>query len=205
MSDPQTYLARWSALHADIPASGLARRWLLFCFPLARMLIRVPPLVLTFSGVAVSAGVPAAAAVGGRWVFLGAFLAVAAGILDNVDGAVAAITDRATTFGAVVDSVADRLSDSACLLALWYLGAPGWLVGAAAFLTAVQEYVRARAAGLGMPRLPLTIWERPTRIILIAGLLVGCGIFTGQTALITTIGAAVALGLVAIGFMQLAR
>lgn len=200
----ESYLRSWSALHGDLPPQGLARRWLLLWLPVARRLTRFPPVALTGGGVVVSAGVPVCAAAGGRWPFLGAFLVVAGGVLDNLDGAVAALTDRASGFGAVLDAVADRISDTAGLLALWYLGAPGWLVGVAAFGTAVQEYIRARAAGLGMPALPLTVWERPTRIILVAGLLIGCGIFTG-TAAIPTAGTAVALALLLIGFTQLAR
>jgi phosphatidylglycerophosphate synthase len=200
----EAYLRAWSALHGDLPPHGLARRWLLLCYPIARRLTGIPPIVLTGCGLVVSAGVPVCAAAGGHWPFLGAVLVVAGGVLDNLDGAVAALTGRASGFGAVVDSVADRISDSAGLLALWYLGAPGWLVGVAAFGTAVQEYVRARAAGLGLPALPLTLWERPTRIILLAGLLIGCGIFTG-TAMIATAGAAAALALLLIGFTQLAR
>ena len=46
-----------------------------------------------------------------------------AGLLDNVDGAVAVLTGRATAWGAVLDAVADRVGDLALVGALLLAGA----------------------------------------------------------------------------------
>jgi CDP-diacylglycerol--glycerol-3-phosphate 3-phosphatidyltransferase len=204
--DRDEYLRRWSVLHSDVPPSPLVRRWLAFCYLLARPLAqwRIPPLAVTVIGLAMSAAVPVVCIPAGRWVFLATALTVLSGVLDNLDGALAALLGRATRFGAVSDSLADRLADTAYLLALWLLGAPGWLIGLAAGLTFLQEYLRARAAGLGAAEAgAITVWERPTRVILVAGLLLGCGLNPAQAGGIATTGAAVALGFAVVALAQL--
>ena len=204
--DRDEYLRRWSVLHSDLKPSLLVRRWLSVCYVCARPLValRVPPLAVTMAGVLISGGVPALCIPAGRYVLLAAFLAVFSGVLDNLDGALAALTDRATGFGAVADALADRLADTAYLLALWLLGAPGWLVGLGAGITFLQEYLRARAAGLGVTENGIiTVWERPTRVLLVAFLLLGGGVRPGHADGIATIGAAAALALSLIGLAQL--
>ena len=184
----------------------LVRRWLSVCYVCARpfVALRVPPMAVTVAGVLISGGVPALCIPAGRYVFLAAFLTVLSGLLDNLDGAIAALRDRVTGFGAVADALADRVADTAYLLALWVLGAPGWLVGLGAAVTFVQEYLRARAAGLGVSEIEvITVWERPTRVILVAFLLLGCGIRSGHADSIATAGVAVALALSVIGLAQL--
>lgn len=198
------HLRRWSALHGGLRPSALVRRWLGFVQLLATPLRRVPPGALTLGGFLVAVGVPLVCLPGGRWPLLGAALVVCSGVLDSLDGAVAALAGRATGLGAVLDALADRCADTAYLLALWVLGAPGWLVGLGAGLAALQEYVRARAATLGMPESAvLTVWERPTRVLLAAFLLLGCGLLTGHADSIATAGAAAALGLGLLGLGQL--
>ena len=55
------------------------------------------------------------------------------------------------------------------ITALWLLGAPGWVCVVAGVLTGLLEYVRASAIAAGMPGIGVvTVWERPTRIIVIA-------------------------------------
>lgn len=73
----------------------------------------------------VSVAVAAIAAAGGRWPLAAVAVAVAAGLLDNLDGAVAILAGRTSRWGFVLDSLADRLSDAAYVAALWLLGAPG--------------------------------------------------------------------------------
>lgn len=78
---------------------------------LARGLIalRVSPDVLTFLGLPAT-GLAAVLLAGGlfRW---GALVVAVAGILDILDGAVARLADRRTSFGAFFDSTIDRYSD----------------------------------------------------------------------------------------------
>lgn len=133
--------------------------------PLARW--RVAPAVVTLAGVLVAAAMLGPAAAGGRWLLLAAVLLAGNGLLDSMDGCVALLTGRATRWGYVVDSAADRISDSLLVLALWLAGAPAGLCIAAGAVAAMQEYVRARAGNAGFHEIGVaTVAERPTRIIL---------------------------------------
>src|SRR6185312_7632346 len=112
---------------------------------------------------------PARSDLAGRWLSLAYRLArplvavpivVLAGLLDNLDGAVAVLSGRTTRWGFVLDSLADRLSDAAYLLALWFLGAPGPVCVAGGSLMMLQEYARARAGNAGMGEVGVvTLWE----------------------------------------------
>lgn len=202
------YLTRWAPLHGDYePApTSLAGRWLTLAYVIARPLAArgVSPDVLTAWGVLVSAAVAAAAAPGGRWPLVAVGVVVVAGLLDNLDGAVAILTDRTSRWGYVLDSLADRLSDAAYLLPLWFLGAPGPVCVVGGALMGLQEYARARAGNAGMGEVGVvTVWERPTRVILTAGLLLGSGLLVGRADLIATAGAAVWIALGVIGLTQL--
>ncbi|HEV7653200.1 MAG TPA: CDP-alcohol phosphatidyltransferase family protein [Mycobacteriales bacterium] len=206
--DLRGYLARWAPLHGGYePApSSLAGRWLTLAYTLARPLAArgVSPDVLTAWGVLVSALVAAVAAPGGRWPLAAIGIAVAAGLLDNLDGAVAILSGKTSRWGYVLDSLADRLSDAAYLLPLWFLGAPGPACVIGGSLMVLQEYARARAGNAGMGEVGVvTVWERPTRVILTAFLLLGCGLVVGHADLIATLGAAAWIGLGVIGLTQL--
>lgn len=204
------YLKRWAPLHGDYepaPAS-LAGRWLTLAYLAARPLARrgVAPDALTAWGVLASAAVAVVAAPGGRWPLAAVGIVVAAGLLDNLDGAVAILSGRTTRWGFVLDSLADRLSDAAYLLPLWFLGAPGELCVAGGALMGLQEYARARAGNAGMGEIAVvTVWERPTRVILTAGLLLGSGLLVDRADLIATAGAAAWIGLGLTGLTQLLR
>jgi len=193
--DRAEYLRRWSPLHGgyDPDGSTLTSRWLALVYLAARPLaVRgVAADALTGWGVLLSLAVPAVAGYRGWWPLLAAALLVLAGVLDNLDGAVAVLTGRASGFGYVLDSVADRVSDAAHVAALWALGAPGWLCLVGGGASGLQEYARARAGAAGMTELGLlTVFERPTRIVLTAFLLVGCGLLTGSAGRVATVGAA---------------
>jgi CDP-diacylglycerol--glycerol-3-phosphate 3-phosphatidyltransferase len=161
----------------------------------------VPPDLVTTLGVLVSGAAVGVAGAGGRWLLLSAFAVAASGLLDGVDGAVAVLTDRATRWGFVLDSVADRLSDLGYLLTLWLAGAPGWLCAAGGALMLLQEYLRARAAAAGMSEIGVvTVSERPTRVIVTAAFLLGAGLFGDDVW--ASLGAA---GWVALGIVGLAQ
>ena len=95
-------------------------------------------------------------------------------LLDGIDGTVAIITGKSSKFGAMVDAVADRLVESLWAIALYLLGAP-WEIVLVAWLAAfTQEYLRARAGGLGVNQVLIVTWcERPVRATLIFIPLVG--------------------------------
>jgi CDP-diacylglycerol--glycerol-3-phosphate 3-phosphatidyltransferase len=202
------YLRRWAPLHGgyDPRPGSLAGRWLSLAYAAARPLAArgASPDALTAWGVLVSASVAAIASAGGRWPLAAGGVVVIAGMLDNLDGAVAILTGRTSRWGFLLDSFADRLSDAAYLVALWVLGASGPLCVAGGGLMGLQEYARARAGNAGMGEIGIiTVWERPTRVILTAGLLLGCGLLPDSAEVIATAGATawVVLGLV--GLAQL--
>jgi phosphatidylglycerophosphate synthase len=190
----EEYFARWAELHGDYhPSSNwMVRVWLSIIYALARPLaaLRVPPDAITVFGGLLTGVAVWIASLGGRWVLLASTLILLTGILDNLDGAVAVLSDRTTDFGYVLDSVVDRVSDVLYVVAFWALGAPGWLCVTAAALAGLQEYARARAAAVGMSEIEVvTPSERPTRVLVTAMFLLGAGIYTGSAAGWATAGA----------------
>lgn len=114
----------------------------------------------------------------GQQTLAGALLLPVAA-LDMLDGAVARATQRATRFGAFLDSTIDRYVEAIIFLALLVVYAPRGdaLTNVAIFLAAVGSlmvsYTRARAEGLGL-RCEVGLLPRPERIIILAlGLMSG--------------------------------
>jgi phosphatidylglycerophosphate synthase len=117
---------------------------------------------------------------------------------------VAVMTGRVTRWGGVLDSVTDRVSDVAYLVALLLLGAPAWVCAAAAFLVLLQEYVRARASVVGMSDVGVvTVSERPTRVIATAMFVLGCGLYPAHAAAWATAGAVFFVAAGVVGCTQL--
>ena len=187
LPDRAAYFERWSALHGGVDLlSPLVRGWLTLTYavaaPVARR--RVSPDALTLLGLVFALLVVPLAWAGGRWPLLAVALVVVSGLVDSLDGAVAVLTDRATRWGAVLDSVADRCSDIAYVVALLALGGFGdrgvviAAAGAAAALVLLQEYARARATASGMSDVGIvTVSERPTRVIGAAMFCLGAGLY----------------------------
>lgn len=202
------YLDRWQELHAgyDPRSSPLVHGWLTVVYAVARPFARlgVPPDVVTLLGLVVSGVVVWLAALGGRWLLLAAVVAGLSGLVDSIDGAVAVLTGRSTRFGAVLDSVVDRLSDVLYLVALWLVGAPAWACVLAGVLVLTQEYARARATAVGMDDIGvLTIGERPTRVIVVAMFLLAAGIYPASASLWASLGAYASCAIAAISLAQL--
>ncbi len=173
--DRATYLRRWSTLHGGARPTGLVGGWLWLVHavasPLARR--RVPPDAVTGLGLAVACTAPLVAS----WEPLGAALAAGivalSALVDSLDGAVAIMTGRTTRWGAVLDAVADRISDAAFVATFWIVGAPAGLCVAAVALGWLQEYTRARAGAAGLAELAvLTVNERPTRVLVVVMFLI---------------------------------
>jgi phosphatidylglycerophosphate synthase len=209
LPDRDAYFDLWSGLHGGYDPRGAywPRTWLTLTYrcavPLARL--GVAPDAITLAGGLISAMVAGLAALGGRWPLPGVVVVVGSGLVDNLDGAVAALTGRATAFGYVLDSLVDRLSDGCYLLALWLLGAPAWLCVLGGVVTMLQEYLRARAGNAGLAGLGVvTVAERPTRVIVTAFALCGAGVLPGHAAPAGTLAAAAWLVTGAVGFCQLA-
>jgi len=108
----------------------------------------------------------------------GVCLIVAAGI-DGLDGALARQTGKPTRFGAFLDSVLDRVSESAVLLGMawWYMGQPGHteeiLAYFAIFGSLMVSYARARAEAIGV-ECKVGLFTRVERsVVLVAALVLG--------------------------------
>jgi len=162
-----------------------------FIIPLANFLARagISANALTILGCALNVALGAVIATG-RLRLAGFCLIAAAGI-DGVDGALARQMGRPTKFGAFLDSVLDRLSESAVLLGIawWYMGQPGRIEEILAYVTLVGStmvsYTRARAEGIGVD-CEVGLFTRMERcIIIIAALILGV---TSQALWLLAIG-----------------
>lgn len=206
--DREGYLDRWSQLHGgyDPRSSRLTHAWLMLAYTVARPLavLRVPPDLVTGLGLVVSGVAVCLAWLGDAWVVGAAVVVALSGLVDNLDGAVAVMTGRTSRWGFVLDSVVDRLSDVLYLVALWLVGAPAWLCVVAGALMGLQEYTRARAGNAGMGEIGVvTVWERPTRVIVTAMFLLGAGIHVESAPQWASAGAAAWAALGLVGLAQL--
>jgi phosphatidylglycerophosphate synthase len=211
LPDLRQYLVGWAELHGgyDAVSARLVGGVLSGVYRAARPLARfgATPNALTAAGPVV-AGVAAVLAGAGRWERAGAAGVVAiSGVIDNLDGAVAVLTDRASRIGYVLDSVVDRLADGLWLLALWQAGAETGTVLGAATAVVILEYTRARAGAAGMQEIGVvTVAERPTRMILVAAALLVSAVLAGWASDVATAGAAALIGVTAgaVGQLSLA-
>jgi CDP-diacylglycerol--glycerol-3-phosphate 3-phosphatidyltransferase len=110
---------------------------------------------------------------------VGGIVMLLASALDMLDGALARATGKASPFGALLDSVFDRLSEAAVLfgVVLYALDRGNEDQAALAFVAIVGSlmvsYVRARAEGLGVSMTD-GLFTRPERVIVLgAALLIG--------------------------------
>lgn len=216
LPDRDGFMDRWQALHGghDPRASAWVRGWLTVVFRIARPLARhgITPHALTAVSAWLAALALLPAVAGGRWPVLAAWLVVASGLVDGLDGAVAALTGRATPLGYVLDSVVDRLTEVAFLAAVVLAGGrAGWagpavgLAVACGALLLFHEYLRARAAGAGAGEVgAVTVAERPQRVIVLALSLHVAGVAPAGAGGIVTAGLAVMLALSVAGLIQLA-
>ena len=163
--DKEEFFATWSNLHGDAKIEGIVKAWLQISFavvkPLSRM--KVTPNLLTFAGLLAAVAL---------WQFANSWAAAVLLVLslffDGIDGSIAIVSRVTSKFGAFTDSFVDRISEVFWALALYKLGASATLVFLALLATYIQEYLRARAGGLGYEEVGIvTICERPVRASLI--------------------------------------
>jgi CDP-diacylglycerol--glycerol-3-phosphate 3-phosphatidyltransferase len=201
------YLAAWSRWHGGTGTeSGLVRGWLSLAWTLARPLAAVPPILATALGLLVAGAAVAPAYSGGAWLVLAGVLVGLSGLLDSLDGALAIGTGRASRRGFVLDSVVDRLTEVAYAGALWVGGAPGWLAVTFGALCWLPDYLRARAGQAGVRETgAISVWERPTRVVMTGLTLVGAGVVAGVglDVEVVTAGAAAGALLGVVGVVQL--
>lgn len=115
-----------------------------------------------------------AAVVYSQWQLNRAFLILApvlmliSGLLDALDGVIARIHQKATTFGAFFDSMLDRYSDAIVLCGIIAGGLTNLTWGLAALVgSMLVSYARARAEAAGVKMESVGLAERAERIVLI--------------------------------------
>lgn len=204
----QEYLQAWYAGHggADLHRSWLVRTWLVLVHAVAQSPARagVPPDAVTLAAGALAAGVVWAAHGGGRWLILAAVLVGVSGLLDSMDGALALITGRTSRWGALLDSVVDRVADACLLLALALAGAPVWSCLISWLLLVMLEYSRVRASTLGAGSVGvITVGERPTRMIVVGMFLLAAGVRPAAAATWASLGSYVLVAVGAVAVVQL--
>lgn len=155
------FFSIWGRLHGDAEISGIIKGWLnisyLIVKPLAK--VRITPNVLTILGLLFGALLYVNAE-----TFWAPALLVLSLICDGIDGSLAIVTNKSTKWGAILDATVDRLTEIFWVLALYKVGADLNLLIIVLLAASVQEYMRARAAGLGVSEVGIvTFAERPVR------------------------------------------
>ena len=151
----------WSSLHGGAEIKGVVKAWLAISFSSAKFLskIHITPNILTLLGVVFA--IAMAVNPLSLWAIPLLVLSLYA---DGIDGSVAIYQERQSSFGAVLDSVADRVSEALWFYVAYRIGAPAWLVLGTYVVASTQEYARARLAALGVSNVGVvTPAERPVR------------------------------------------
>ena len=161
--------------------SGKLKKSDRFLEPVAKGLARagITPNSLTVLGLVITI-------IGGYYlylgdIFLGCFIILVGGVADILDGLVARHTGSASTAGAFLDSLLDRISDTVIFVSVIlgahieeFLDLPGLLWGLGALTGALlTSYVRALSEAKGVQMKGRGLIERPERLIIfcLAGLL----------------------------------
>jgi phosphatidylglycerophosphate synthase len=165
------FFAQWSALHGGAKIEGIVKIWLGISFQCARALskLHVSPNFLTLFGVFTSISLYLLLLDNPGSYFFALLLLAISLAADGIDGSLALVSKKGSRAGANLDALADRISESFWALALYLIGGDYRLVLAAWLISSIQEYIRARSAGLGLRDIGIvTICERPVRASLIA-------------------------------------
>ena len=123
--------------------------------------------------------------VGAGWLLAGGIVFLFGGGLDLMDGALARLTNKVSPFGALLDSVFDRLSEAALFVGLAVyalredIGEDRQVFFMTVLLLALifsqgVSYLRARGEGLGVFT-KAGLMTRPERVVLL-----GVGLIVGQ-------------------------
>jgi archaetidylinositol phosphate synthase len=154
------FFVTWSKLHGDAKVVGIVKAWLIISFSLVKPLskLKFTPNKLTLLGLFF--GILLYLNAQSPWA---ALLLVLSLICDGIDGSLAILTSKFSKWGALLDSTIDRITEVFWLLTLYKIGADLKLLLIIVFAS-VQEYLRARAGGLGMSHVGVvTLAERPVR------------------------------------------
>jgi phosphatidylglycerophosphate synthase len=157
----EEFFSTWSDLHGNAKISGIVKAWLSISYLIVKPIskVRITPNILTMFGLFF--GVILFLNANTSWASV---LLVLSLICDGIDGSLAILTKKSTKWGAILDSVVDRLTEIFWVLALYKIGADLKLLVLVLLTASLQEYVRARSAGLGVSEVGIvTFAERPVR------------------------------------------
>ena len=163
--------------------------------PVARFMERVglTPNLVTLIGLLIAVGGAGLVAVGQWWA--GGAVVLFGGVFDMFDGALARMTGRASKFGALLDSVVDRVSEAVALFGVlaFYLISDNDIGAALAYAAIIGSlmvsYMRARSEGLGI-ECKVGVMTRPERVAAIGfGLIAAHWIPVVMPVVLGTIGA----------------
>lgn len=141
--------------------------------PIVRVLVAVGVTANMLTVVGFLGNVAAAYLVATGELVTGGLLVLVFSAMDMLDGAVARATGKASPFGAMFDSVLDRLSEAAVLggILVYQLDMENHEEAVLAFWAVVGSlmvsYVRARAEGLGIMTMRSGLFTRPERVVVI--------------------------------------
>ena len=157
----QQFNVAWSALHGGAEIKGVVKTWLAISYSSAKVasVLRMSPNFLTLLGLlfAIAMAVNPLS----LWTIPLLVLSLYA---DGIDGSVAIYQNRSSSFGAILDSVADRISEALWFYVAYRIGAPAWIILLTYVIASTQEYARARLGGLGIDDVGVvTPAERPVR------------------------------------------
>lgn len=161
----ETFYEKWSELHGSAQVKGIVKVWLNLSYRLSRPLValRITPNALSY--ISILAGATFLLSAKSNWAIL---LLVLSLLLDGIDGSVAILGDKTTKYGALLDSVADRIVEAFWILGLYVMGAPWQPLFVIWLASYIQEYMRAKSSSLGVTEILLVTWsERPVRASLI--------------------------------------
>ena len=141
--------------------------------PISRLLAKtsITPNAITWSGLLLAA-VAAILIITGE-LFAAGVMVLVAGFFDMLDGALARLTGKVTSFGAVLDSTLDRISEALLLLGILVLyvresSVDGSLLAGSVLVGSFMvSYVRARAESLGLD-CKIGFFTRTERVIILA-------------------------------------
>jgi len=132
----------------------------------------INPNILTSVGVAINVG--SGLLFGFGWFFWAGIVLIVANLFDMLDGQVARLSGRVTSFGGFLDSSLDRLSDMVVFVGLMVFYARAipdhstlnvFLAGAGLMGSVMVSYASARAESM-IPKCDVGFLRRPERVVL---------------------------------------
>jgi CDP-diacylglycerol--glycerol-3-phosphate 3-phosphatidyltransferase len=114
----------------------------------------ITPDILTWLGLVLN--IITATVIATGHLLIGGVLVLVAGLFDIFDGALARYTQKTTTFGSLLDSTFDRISEAAVLFGLLFFSVTNenvletFLIFGVMTASFLISYVRARSEGLGI-------------------------------------------------------